>query len=104
MSHPTVTLYVSDHSISRWRERAIEMPDDGTVPERETDDQIRARIGHALLNSRRVRLKNPSERISKSVSHGSLATYHHHGKVVLVVADQAVVSVYMYDRSRWESA
>lgn len=99
MNPTTVRLYVSDHAISRWRERATETPE--VV---EDDNLIRRRIGQALLRSRTVRLVRPAERISKALIHGSLATYHHHGQVVLVVADQAVVSVYAYDRSRWEGA
>ena len=99
MSPATIRLYVTDHALSRWRERATKNQE-----EVESDDTIRMRIGRALLRSRPVRLVRPAERISKAISHGSLATFHHQGSVVLVVADHAVVSVYAYDRSRWESA
>lgn len=93
-SRLTVTL----HAISRWRERAPELEQEGT------DDEIRARIGHALLHSRAVRLKNPVERALKSVQNGSIASFHHYSGTVIVVTDGAVVSVYSYDRARWEAS
>lgn len=88
------TLMVSLHAISRWRERS---PDcDGT------DDEIRAKIGAALARSRIVRLRGCRERVGKALTHGSLATFHHFGEVVLVVTESDVVSVYSYERRRWE--
>lgn len=97
MTNATRRLTVTLHAISRWRERASEAVQDGT------DDEIRARIGHALIHSRPVRLKNATERALKSVRNGALATFHQYSGVVLVICDEAVVSVYEYDRERWEA-
>jgi hypothetical protein len=88
-------LVVTLHAISRWRERAPGVHSGD-------DDVIRKRIGIALVNSRPVRLKNPVERAMKSLWGGGLATFHHHGQVVLVVTDSAVVSVYCCESERWE--
>ena len=89
------TLAVTLHAISRWRERAAD--GDGT------DNEIRAKIGMALLRGRAVRLRSLSERTLRAVTHGALADFHHSGQVVLVLTNDAVVSVYAYEGDRWES-
>lgn len=93
----TRRIIVSLHAISRWRERAQEGANTGT------DDEIRVRIGSAMLHSRPVRLRSAKERISKAIIHGKLAQYLQSGGVVLVLADDTVLSVYAYERDRWEA-
>jgi hypothetical protein len=88
-------VIVSLHAISRWRERADDSSD---------DDAIIGRITHALLHSRPVRLRSRKERISKMLKHGNATTYHQSGQHVFVLTGSTVVSVYLYNRDRWQAA
>lgn len=83
------------HALSRYRER-IETEDAGT------DDEIASKILHAFRHSRLVQLRSTRERISKLLKHGTQTSYRQHQDMVLVVADESLVSVYFYNRDRWE--
>lgn len=96
----TRRLIVTLHALSRWRERRYDITD----TTKRTDDEIRVEIGRAFMRARPVRLRKERERALKALRNGGTATYHHFDNVVLVVTDDAVVSVYEYERTRWEAA
>ena len=87
---------VSLHALGRYRER-IETDDAGD------DDEITGKILHAFRHSRPVQLRSTRERISKLLMHKIKTSYHQLQDMVLVVADGSVVSVYFYNRDRWQS-
>lgn len=93
------TLTITLHAISRWRERAAEAEQ---MP-KATDQQIMVAIGRSLMRARNVRPADARDRVHKVLRHGALSTYHHDsaGRIVLVVSDGAVVSVYEYVKKRW---
>lgn len=89
-------MRVSDHAISRWRER-IKMgskADDATIIR-----QIQQRLAIAVP----VRLRSASARIGQLTAHGAPATHLRAGDAVLVLVDGVVTSVYWYDKVRWEA-
>ena len=90
-------MKVSLHALSRYRER-IETDDAGT------DDEIVGKILHAFRHSRLVQLRSTKERISKLLRHKIETSYNQHGNMVLVVAGGSVISIYLYERDRWEPA
>ena len=87
---------VSLHALSRYRER-IETEGAGT------DDEITGKILHAFRHSRPVQLRSVKERISKLLRHKTETSYHQHGNMVLVVAGGSVISIYFYERDRWQA-
>ena len=89
-------VIVSLHALSRYRER-IETGGAGT------DDEITVKILHAFRHSRPVQLRSKRERISKLLKHGTQTSYHQSQKMVLVIADGSVISVYEYFPDRWEA-
>ena len=89
-------MKVSLHALSRYRER-IETDDAST------DDEIVGKILHAFRRSRLVQLRSTKERISKLLKHGTRTSYRQYQDMVLVVADGIIVSVYYYNRDRWEA-
>ena len=89
-------MKVSLHAVSRYRER-IETEDAGA------DDEITDNILHAFRHSRPVQLRSKRERISKLLKHGTQTSYHQSQKMVLVIADGSVISVYEYFPDRWEA-
>jgi hypothetical protein len=88
-------MRVSLHSLSRYRER-IETDCAGN------DDEITGKILAAYANSRPVQLRSVKERISKLLRHKTKTDYRQHGEMVLVVSDDVVISLYLYDRARWQ--
>ena len=86
---------VSLHALSRYRER-IETDAAGG------DDDVRYKILIAYRNSRPVQLRSTKERVSKLLRHGVETTYRQYQDQVLVVTGGNVVSVYLYEKSRWE--
>ena len=89
-------MKVSLHALSRYRER-IETEDAGD------DDDLTDKILHAYRHSRPVQLRSKKERISKLLRHGVETQYRQFGDMVLVVSDSVIISVYLYERQRWES-
>ena len=90
-------MRVSLHALSRYRER-IETEDAAG-----DDDLITAKILHAYRNSRSVQLRSAKERVSRLLRHGVETTYRQYQDQVLVVIGGSVVSVYLYEKSRWEA-
>ena len=91
-------MRVSLHALSRWRER-IDTGLDTILPDAEIVNGIKLALSH----SRMVQLRSRKERISKLLRHGVETSYHQHGDQVFVVAGGNVVSVYLYEKSRWEA-
>jgi hypothetical protein len=87
-------MKVSLHAISRYRER-IETDCAGD------DAEITGKILAAYANSRLVQLRSVKERISKLLRHKTKTDYLQHGEMVLVVSDDVVISLYLYEKSRW---
>lgn len=81
------------HALSRFRERRPFVGD---------DTQVRAAIGQALNASTQVQLTNPYERARKTIANNGAATYHQYHNIVLVMSNDAIVSVYLYEPNRWE--
>jgi hypothetical protein len=87
-------MRVSLHAISRYRER---------IEHGETDEQISNKIRAMLVNARPVQLRSKAERVRKLLSHGVETSYLQSGECVFVIAKGLLVSVYLYDRQRWET-
>ncbi len=91
------TITITDHAVAQWRERL-----EGEARTTGPDLTIRKVIAEAFATSRPVRLRNPMERARKAVNNGAIATYHHAQGAVLVLAGDWIVTVYLYEKYRWE--
>lgn len=89
-------MRISDHAISRWRERI-------NPASTESDSQVTAVITKLLTNALPVRLRSARGRIDQLLTHGEEAQHLRSGDALLVVVDKVVTSVYWYDRTRWET-
>jgi hypothetical protein len=87
-------MRVSLHAISRYRER---------IEHGETDEQISNKIRAKLVNARPVQLRGKAERVRKLLSHGVETSYLQSGECVFVIAKGLLVSVYLYQRDRWQA-
>jgi hypothetical protein len=95
MTTLTRRITIAEHALLRWRDR---------IDPEASEDQVRLGIARSLALGREVRLRREKERIRKAIWHGAnLATYLHYGPAVLVVVGDCVVSVYLYERIRWEA-
>ena len=86
-------MIISLHGLSRYRER---------IHHGETDEEITKKIRASLAKARPVQLKSKGERIRKLLSHGVATQYLQSGECVFVVAQGSLVSIYYYDRQRWQ--
>lgn len=91
-----VGVKISDHAISRWRERI-------NPASKASDDQVIVAINKLLSHAVPVRLRSARGRIDQLLTHGQGAQHLRSGDVLLVVVDKVVTSVYWYDRPRWET-
>jgi hypothetical protein len=87
-------MKVSLHALSRYRER---------IEHGETDEQISDKIRAMLVNARPVQLRSKAERVRKLLSHGVETSYLQSGECVFVIAKGLLVSVYLYQRDRWQA-